>query len=243
VDASSGWEKWGGWDTVGAWTRTEHPTGVVLVTGLVALAIVAHHGAWRVSRGAVTIAHEGGHAVVALLTGRTLNGIRLHSDTSGVTLSTGRPTGPGMVATAAAGYVAPSLLGLAAAAVLVAGHVTAVLTASLVFLAGMLVAVRNAYGTVSILVTGALVAAAAWVAPVGIQAAFAYTETWFLLLGGVRPIYELARRRRQRRAPWSDADQLARLTRVGATAWVVAFGVVSLGALVLAVGLFVPTLG
>ena len=38
---------------------------------------------------AVTIAHEGGHAVAALLTGRRLRGIRLHSDTSGLTLSAG----------------------------------------------------------------------------------------------------------------------------------------------------------
>lgn len=232
-----------GWDTIGAWTRSGHPTGVVAVTGLIALFVVAHDGAWRVSRGAVTIAHEGGHALVALVTGRTLNGIRLHSDTSGVTLSTGRPSGPGMVATAAAGYIAPSLLGLAAALVLVSGHVTVVLVASLVFLLGMLIAVRNAYGAVSIVVTGALVAAAVWLAPVGIQAAFAYTEAWFLLLGGVRPVWELARRRRQGRAQWSDADQLGRLTPVGATFWVLLFGLVAVGALVLAVGLLIPSLG
>ena len=44
--------------------------------------------------------HEAGHALTAVLTGRRLTGIRLHSDTSGLTLSTGRPSGPGMVATA-----------------------------------------------------------------------------------------------------------------------------------------------
>ena len=41
------------------------------------------HGVWRVSRNAITIAHEGGHGLIALLTGRRLDGIRLHSDTSG----------------------------------------------------------------------------------------------------------------------------------------------------------------
>ena len=40
------------------------------------------HGVWRLSRNAITIAHEGGHGLIALLTGRRLDGIRLHSDTS-----------------------------------------------------------------------------------------------------------------------------------------------------------------
>ena len=40
--------------------------------------------------------------------GRRLDGIRLHSDTSGLTVSRGKPTGIGMVLTAAAGYTAPS---------------------------------------------------------------------------------------------------------------------------------------
>ena len=48
----------------------------------VALAVVVPHTVWRLSRNAITIAHEGGHGLVALLTGRRLDGIRLHSDTA-----------------------------------------------------------------------------------------------------------------------------------------------------------------
>src|SRR6186713_1295420 len=88
---------------------------VVVVSALVALAIVSFGMSWQLSRGLITIAHEGGHALMALVTRRKLEGIRLHSDTSGVTLTRGRPTGPGMVLTSLAGYLAPSLLGLAAA--------------------------------------------------------------------------------------------------------------------------------
>lgn len=88
-----------------------HPSlWLVLVTGVIALAAVTPHRVWRVTRNAITIAHEGGHALVALLSGRRLDGIRLHSDTSGLTVSRGRPTGLGMVLTAAAGYPAASLL-------------------------------------------------------------------------------------------------------------------------------------
>ena len=59
---------------------------VALTAGLVALVAVANRRIWRISRNVVTIAHEGGHAMIALLTGRRLDGIRLHSDTSGVTV-------------------------------------------------------------------------------------------------------------------------------------------------------------
>ncbi|MDT7621592.1 MAG: hypothetical protein QOF99_2493, partial [Pseudonocardiales bacterium] len=79
---------------------------VPLLAPVVALLVVGHGGLWRIARTVVTIAHEGGHAMIAVLTGRRLAGIRLHSDTSGVTVSVGRTTGPGMVLTALAGYLA-----------------------------------------------------------------------------------------------------------------------------------------
>ncbi|CAM5473027.1 hypothetical protein SALBM311S_02268 [Streptomyces alboniger] len=80
---------------------------VVLATLVASLAVVVPHPLWRISRNAITIAHEGGHGLIALLTGRTLTGIRLHSDTSGLTVSRGKPHGLGMILTAAAGYTAP----------------------------------------------------------------------------------------------------------------------------------------
>ena len=90
----------------------------ILVLALLAGAVVltGERTTWRLLRFVVTIAHEGGHAVAAVLVRRELAGIRLHSDTSGVTLSRGRASGPGMVFTAVSGYPAPSLLGVAFAA-------------------------------------------------------------------------------------------------------------------------------
>ena len=92
-------------------TQPEPPSGVVLAAAAVALLAVLSRRAWPLARTVITIAHEGGHAVAAVLARRRLRGIRLHSDTSGLTVSHGRPSGPGMVFTAASGYVAPSLLG------------------------------------------------------------------------------------------------------------------------------------
>ncbi|MEU1779877.1 MULTISPECIES: M50 family metallopeptidase [Streptomyces] len=206
-----------------------HPSlWLVLVAGVIALAAVTPHRVWRVTRNAITIAHEGGHALVALLSGRRLDGIRLHSDTSGLTVSRGRPTGLGMVLTAAAGYPAASLLGLAGAALLSAGHITALLWGATALLAAMLVMIRNAYGALTVVLAGAAFFLVSWLAGPQVQAAFAYGVVWFLLLGGVRPAFELQRKRRHGGAPDSDADQLARLTNVPPVVWLGLFHVVAL---------------
>jgi len=198
-----------------------------------ALLAVAVDGLWRWSRNLVTIVHEAGHAVTAVLTGRRLTGIRLHSDTSGLTLSTGRPSGPGMVATAAAGYLAPSLAGLIGVVLLAFDQVTVMLWAATGLLLAMLVMVRNAYGALSLVLTGAIVVAVSLLAGADVQAGFAYAVTWFLLLAGVRPVGELWRERRRRRRGQgrTDADQLARLTRVPGGVWVGFFGLGTLAAL------------
>jgi hypothetical protein len=222
----------------GFWTRVSTPLPqlptAVLVGALVAAgAVVLAPALWRPARTVVTIAHEGAHGLVALAAGRRLSGIRLHSDTSGLTVSAGRPTGLGMVLTCAAGYTGPALFGLGAAALLAAGHAVGLLWALLGLLALLLVQIRNWYGLWAVLATGAVVlAVTGWLPPSG-QAAFAAVSTWFLLLAAPKTVLELQRTRRRRAAPDSDADQLARLTHLPAVLWVGLFLLVDVGALLL----------
>jgi len=240
------------------------PAWVVGLTGLAALIVVLNTGSWRLAGKVITIAHEGGHALVSLLSGRKLDGIRLHSDSSGVTYSRGRPTGPGLVLTAAAGYVMPSLLGAGAAALLAERHLTAMLWLALVLLAATFLAVRNVFGAVAVLATAAAVFAVSSYAPAAVQAGFAYLAAWFLLFGGVRPVIELARGETRRwsvarrprgpgtpaargsrvsrgRGRSSDADQLARMTGVPAGLWVALFALVTLAALAVGASLLIPS--
>jgi hypothetical protein len=212
-------------------TQPHPPWWLVIATGVAALVAVSVRSVWHVLRNVVTIAHEGGHAFAALVTGRQLQGIRLHSDTSGVTVSRGRPYGPGMIVTAFAGYVTPPLLGLGAAGLLALGHITTLLWASIVLLVAILVMVRNVYGVLSVCTTGAVVFVVSWFGSATVQAAFAYAFTWFLLLAGARPVVELQSKRSRGRAPDSDADQLARLTGMPGLMWVFGFGVVAVAAL------------
>jgi len=218
------------WDDV---TGTQEPLddrGVVL-TAVVAAVLVAVPAVWGSSRHLVTIAHEGAHGLAALLTGRTLEGIRLHSDTSGLTVSRGRPRGPGMAATAFAGYVGPALLGLGAAYLLGRQHALAVLWLAIVLLALLLLQIRNFFGLYAVAVAGLVVFAVTWWGSGQLQSAAAYVGTWFLLLAAPRPVVELQQQRRGGRARTSDADLLARLTRVPGIVWVVSFLAVTLGCL------------
>ena len=221
------------WDRLSA-PSPPLPGWVLALSALLAAVLVLSPAWWGRARHAVTIAHEGAHGLAALVTGRRLAGIRLHSDTSGLTVSAGRPTGPGMVLTAAAGYTGPGLFGLGAAALLAAGYAIGLLWALLLLLALLLVQIRNWYGLWSVLVTGAVVfAATRWLPPQG-QSVVAALATWFLLLAAPKTVLELqAKRRRRGGAPDSDADQLARLTRLPALFWVGVFLLVDVGALVL----------
>ncbi|MDT0265527.1 M50 family metallopeptidase [Streptomyces sp. DSM 44915] len=223
------------WDRVTG-TQPTPEMWLIVGTAVVALAAVVPRGIWLVARNTITIAHEGGHGLVALLTGRKLEGITLHSDTSGLTVSRGKPTGFGMVLTAAAGYVAPSLLGLGGAALLGQGRITLLLWGATALLLALLVMVRNAYGLLTVLLTCALFLLVSWLTEPEVQAAFAYLVVWFLLLGGVRPVFELQTKRRRGAARDSDADQLARLTNVPALVWLILFHAVTLTSLIGAAG-------
>jgi len=224
------------------WRRASATSSVpdsftLLVIGLAALACTVL--VWPAVRMAVTVCHEAGHAVTATLTGRTLEGIRLHSDTSGVTVTRGRPTGAGMVFTLFAGYPAASLVGLLAAAVAGTGHAVGLLWLLVALLALMLLKIRNVVGAVVVLTLGAVLALATWYAPVHLLVWLAYGLAWLLLLAGPRPVVELAFRRGAATAG-TDAAQLARLTHVPGAFWIALWLAGTVAALALGTVVMLP---
>ncbi|MEU4197796.1 M50 family metallopeptidase [Kribbella sp. NPDC026611] len=222
------------WDSITS-VQPEPSLRLVLGTGVVALLLIAWRPFWRYTRQVVTIAHEGAHGLIAALVGRKLAGIRLHSDTSGVTVSRGRPTGPGMVAVLLAGYPGPALFGLAAAFVLSRGYAVALLWGLLLALVLLLLQIRNLFGLWSVLVFGALVFGVTWWGSPAVQSTFAHLLTWFLLLAAPRAVLELQHSRRRGQGRSSDADQLRRQTGVPALLWVGLFWLLTLGCLAVGV--------
>jgi hypothetical protein len=228
------------WERATATQPAPEPA-VVLAVALVALALVLIPRAWSLTRHLVTISHEGGHALVAVLTGRRLMGIRLHADTSGVTLSRGKTTGPGMVAMLAAGYLAPAVAGLGAALLLASGHSLALLWLAVGWLSLMLLQIRNAYGLLVLLVCGIGAGLASWYLAGTTLSLLAYLLTWLLLLAAPKPVLELMRQRRRGRARGSDVDQLTRLARVPALLWETFFLLANLAGLVVGVFVLLPS--
>lgn len=209
----------------------------VWVAAAVAVVLVVVPQVWHATRHIVTLVHEAGHAVTAVATGRRLNGIRLHTDTSGLTVSSGHPSGPGMIATAAAGYLAPSALGLTSVGLVEHGHTDWALYAGLATLAMMLVYIRNWFGLLVVVLSGAAVGILVWRAPAHVQDLAALTFAWFLLLAAPRAVVDLWSHRRRVRTRTTDADILARLTHLPATVWNLIFLALTTAALAGAVWL------
>jgi hypothetical protein len=204
---------------------------------VLALIAVVWSVAWRWTRTVVTIAHEGGHALVAVVAGRGLTGIRLHPDTSGLTVSTGARRGPGLVLTFLGGYPAPSVIGLGGMVLVTRDLPEVLLWAVVGALVLTLVWIRNLFGGLAVVVTGALVGAVAWWATPQVQDGFAAALCWFLVLGGVRAVRELQRGRLRgpkgrRGGGTSDADMLAALTRMPGGMWIAIFWFLAVAAVI-----------
>lgn len=196
----------------------------ILVVGIVV--VLSLPGVWRTLRHVVTIVHEGGHAFIALAAGRQLSGIRLHSDTSGLTVSRGRPRGFGMIMTAAAGYTAPALVGLLGAWLVSLGYTLAWVWGFVAVLVVMLMKIRNWFGAWVLLATGGIIGVIMWFGPTTIHVWAGTALAILLLFGSMRAVVELGRSR-SRGARTTDADMLARITVLPAVVWVAGFFLVT----------------
>jgi hypothetical protein len=170
----------------------------------------------------LTIAHEGGHMAMGVVTGHRIYSFEVKDHTAGVTSLTNKGWGPGRVLTGAAGYTAPPLLGLGGAALLDAGAVRPLLWTVVVLLVLALVKAEKEWTTFVVLLSGAAIGYAAIYGSPVLQAALAAGVVWIMLFGGVRDAVESGT------GNTSDAAHLARDTLIPRAAWKAAFIVVAL---------------
>jgi Peptidase M50B-like len=165
-----------------------------------------------------TIAHEGGHMIVGLLTGRRLQDFELEAAGGGVTHFDPSPWGPARIISAMAGYTMPPLLGLGGAALLAAGLAWPLLWIAVILL---VLAWIKAATDLTMLVLLLLAVAIGYVALYGgptLQAAFAAGLVWVLLFSGLRSAVLLPMKN-----DGSDAAALARDTLIPRQVWKAAF--------------------
>jgi hypothetical protein len=158
-----------------------------------------------------------------------------------VTVSRGKPRGPGMVLMLAAGYLAPAVVGIGSALLLAAGHSVGLLWLLLLLTVLLLVWIRNLHGLLVVVLGGAGVFLVSWYAGPQVQSFVAYLVAWLLLLAAPRPVLELLRGWGRRRRT-TDPDQLAGLTHVPALLWALVMLLANLAGLVVGATTLAPQL-
>jgi hypothetical protein len=194
------------------------PAGVVLVgepvtyaVGLLVLVLVAFTGPWILSM--VTVAHEGGHAVVAVLAGRVSMGFRLEPNADGATGVAGSRFFVGNFFIGLAGFLAPPLVGLGGAVAIAEGKAWSVLWAAVILGIAAYIHARESLANVyTFLVLAGLVATALFASAL-VQTMVAVGLVWVMLIGG---LYQAVR---QSRADGTDAHRLARCTLLPRLFW------------------------
>ena len=213
-------------------------TGVLVVLALSAV-LVGWWPAWRTLRLVVTLVHELGHAVVAVLSGRRFTGFVLRSDMSGHAVTVGPARGPGAVATAWAGYPAPALLGALAVWLSARGWAAPLLGLLLLGLLASLVRVRSGLTALVVLTSGAGLAALWWWRDDALQQQVLLGAGVVLLVGAWRHLGAVL----GRPSTGSDPAELARLTGVPTWLWLAGFVLVLAAATWLVVAEVLTMLG
>ena len=204
-------------------TASPEPWAILLVATAVAI-VVSIPAIWSKIRQAATIVHEMGHAAVGYIFGRKIEGISLHTDTSGVTTSRGKPYGIGFLLSVIAGYPAPSLLGLGMVWAAATNWSGAALTLWSLLMVIALWLCRNLVGLLSCALAVAASGAIWWWGTPPIIANTVLAVGIFMVIAGFRCCIDLWRAHQRGEGESSDAGQASTLTFIiPATGWIIFF--------------------
>jgi len=205
---------------------------LVLLIGSATVALLLELALWVVLTHVITVAHEGGHAFTASATGGKVKSIKVAR--GGGETDMDFPGWFSDVLSTAAGYLGPAVWGVCAAILLHQGIVTPMLWLTVGMLICVALFAKDFFtAVVAVLIGVSVFAVVTWCGP-GFQTFFAYTLTWFLLLGGVRSVLELSRFRQAARSDTSsDVFHMTRLTHLPGCLWVLFFGLFNVVALAL----------
>lgn len=183
-----------------------------------------------------TLVHELGHAFAAVLTGRVVQGIRIHQNHSGDAVSRGRGVF-GTIISGVFGYPAPAIVGAGLLWSVFNGYTAIALFAGGVILVLTILVIRNLFGALIVLGSAA-VSAALWLyANSTVQSYALLVLGVALLVGSVRGLATVVGVHVSRRdqLATSDAYLLFRRTGVPSPLWLALFTILIGGCFVLAV--------
>lgn len=192
-------------------------------TGLIVLIAFLIEGIWRLARHISVIAHEGAHVVAGRSVGHRVTSVKLYRNATGETNTRG-PDRLRPVIILFAGYLGPSLSGLAAACLIALDEITIALALTLACLVIMLIFIRNFFGVISVVLNGALVFLVLRYGTPAAQTVAACILSWFLLFSGVRWVL-------MHGTGAQDAINLTQATRIPRFVWVIFWLAITVAAL------------
>lgn len=202
------------------------PEPLVILAALVLLTpAVAFHPTWVTLRHGVTIIHEMGHVIMGWLWGRRIDGISLHTDTSGLTISAGKPYGLGVLMTFLSGYTAPPLVGLAMVWAGLKGWAGLAMTLLVLILIAAFWLVRNPWGLVTVALSLGATGFIFWQGNSRVISTTVVVIGVFLLMAGLRGGFDLWSIHARGQGSESDASMASRHSLIPAMVWVWFFAV------------------
>ncbi|NEE02857.1 M50 family metallopeptidase [Phytoactinopolyspora halotolerans] len=186
----------------------------VLVVAVLAVGLAIHRRTWNIIGYPVTIVHEIGHALAAVVAGYRLHGITVNSDMSGATNFAGRGTFR-VLWTLWWGYPAPAALGAALMWAVTEGWSRVALWALVGGLALTFLFSRSWHTVGVVLATGALLGLVAWFGEPWMLNVVVFALGWLMLVGSLRAWWAVTRSHVTRRGVTrSDAYLMNRRLRM-----------------------------
>nr|WP_246211573.1 M50 family metallopeptidase [Phytoactinopolyspora alkaliphila] len=195
-------------------TLASMPQEQIVAVGLVAIGLAVHRSTWNVIGYPVTIVHEIGHALAALVAGYRLHGITVNNDMSGATNFAGKGTFR-VLWTLWWGYPAPAVAGAGLMWAVSEGWAQVALWVLVVGLTLTFLLSRSWHTVGVVVATGAFLGLVAWYGEAWVQNAVVFAFAWLLIVGSVRGWWAVTRSHLTRRGVHrSDAYMLGRRSRV-----------------------------
>ncbi|WP_162451825.1 M50 family metallopeptidase [Phytoactinopolyspora mesophila] len=203
------------------------PEEQVLAVAVIAIALAVHRVTWNVIGYPVTIVHEIGHALAAVVAGYRVHGITVNGDMSGATNFAGKGTFRVLWALWW-GYPAPAVVGAGLMWAVSQGWARVALAVLVVGMALTFLFSRSWHTVGVVLATGIVLGLVAWFADPLIQNVVVFAFAWLLIVGAVRAWWAVTRSHLTRRGmSRSDAYMMARRVRgLPAAFWLFTFAVV-----------------
>lgn len=199
----------------------------IVAVGLIAIGVAIHRTTWNVVGYPVTIVHEIGHALAAVVVGYRLRGITVNGDMSGATNFSGRGVFR-VLWTMWWGYPAPAVVGAGLMWAVTEGWARVALAVLVVGLALTFLFSRSWHTVAVVLATGVLLGVVAWYGEPWVQNVVVFAFAWLMIIGSVRGLWVVTRTHMTRSGvTHSDAYLMSRRVRVLPGAfWLLTFAVV-----------------